>query len=73
MGGMDMKKTRADNIVEWLVSKGCKEIKSRSKYRQFSIPDRTSFYFVGKNGALRAGKNASESVSLTHTLKKVLV
>ena len=64
-----MKKTKANKVIEMLLAKGCKEVKGRSKYRTFERPDGTDFYFVGRNGALRAGKSASKSVSLTRFLK----
>lgn len=44
--------------------KGLKEVHAKtSKYRVFQIQE-GKFYFVGANGALRIGKNVSESVSL---------
>ena len=64
-----MMKTKNEKIVEWLISKGCKEIKSKSKYRQFTRPQDIEYYFVGRNGALRAGKTASDSVSISHLVK----
>ena len=58
---------KAEKIIKWLEEeRGCIELKSKSgKYRQFKRLDSTDFYFVGKNGALRAGKSASNSVSLS--------
>jgi len=65
-----MKRIKEDKIVEILLAKGCKEIKSKSKkYRKFERPGTTDFYFIGHNGALRAGKNISDSVSLTRFIK----
>ena len=65
-----MKKTKTDKIVEILLAKGCKEIESKSrKYRKFERPEKTDYYFVGKNGALRVGKNIGDSVSLTRFVK----
>jgi len=64
-----MPKLKSEKIIKYLIEKGCVEVKSRSKYRQFKRPGRDDFYFVGKNGALRAGKNASNSVSLSHLVK----
>ena len=62
---------KAERIIRWLEEeRGCTELKSKSrKYRQFKRLDSTDFYFVGKNGALRAGKSASDSVSLSHMIK----
>ena len=57
---------KRDKIIEYLIKKGCKEVESKSgKYKKFSRPAREDFYFVGRNGALRAGKNVSKSISLT--------
>ena len=65
-----MPKLKSEKIIKLLIEeKGCIEVKSRSKYRQFKRPGRDDFYFVGKNGALRAGKNASNSISLSHLVK----
>lgn len=57
-------KTLTDRVVRFLVEGlAMQEVSSRSKYRQFVKDGR--LYFVGKNGAVRAGKSASDSVSLT--------
>ena len=59
---------KRERIVKFLLEKGCIEVVCRSKkYRQFLRPGRSDYYFVGRNGALRAGKNISESISLTYT------
>ncbi len=46
-----------------------REVKSRSKYRQFTKFDPETntarHYFVGKAGAVRAGRAVSDSISLT--------
>ena len=43
-----------------------KEIPSKSsKYRTFTGRDEGHFYFVGKSGAVRSGKNSSTSISIT--------
>lgn len=56
--------TRQEIICQNLIQKGLKEVKGRtSKYRVFDRKD-GQFYFVGKNGALRVGRNVSESISL---------
>ena len=59
---------KADIIIEHLKSKGSKELPSTSrKYRKFTHPTReNAFYWVGKSGALRAGRTAGDSISLTH-------
>ena len=61
------KQTKAEKIIELILSKGCKETRSKTKkYRQFIRPDKPGiYYFVGKNGALRSGRNISSSISLT--------
>ena len=58
-------KTLTDRVVRFL-TEGLNrvEIESHSKYRAF-IKEGSSPYFVGKAGAVRAGKNASNSISLT--------
>ena len=56
----------SDRIIRFLTEGlHCNEIPSKSKYRQFKKNNTNGFYFVGKNGALRAGKNISNSISLT--------
>ena len=65
-----MKKLKkSEKVINLLLEKGCKEIKSKSKYKQFTRPGRNDFYFVGRAGALRTGKTASKSTSLTRFLK----
>ena len=57
-------KTLADRVVRFLVEGlRMQEAPSRSKYRQFT--KNGGNYFVGKAGAVRAGRSASDSVSLT--------
>lgn len=68
-----MKRKRAEQIINYLLEKGCKEVPCKPrKYRQFARSDKDGFYFVGKSGALRAGKVAGKSVSLTRLIKKKL-
>lgn len=58
--------TKAEKIIEKLKERNCIEIipsKSR-KYRQFKIPDRDMFYWIGKHGGCRVGKNSSDSMSV---------
>lgn len=57
--------SKQEVICTKLIEKGLKEVRnpSTSKYRVFDRKDGT-FYFVGKNGALRTGRNVSESISL---------
>lgn len=64
-----MKKLSAEEkVVEMLREHGCYEIQSRSKkYRTFAIrTDPVQFYFVGKKGALRKGRTASNSFSVRY-------
>ena len=58
---------KSEQVVQSLLAKGCRELPSPSrKYRKFTHPRGPDiFYFIGKAGALRAGKNASSSISLT--------
>lgn len=63
------KLTRAEKLVALLTDRGCKIVEGRSKYIQLSRPERDDFYFIGRNGALRAGRSASSSVSLTDKIK----
>lgn len=68
-------KTKQEKVVAFLLKRGCIELPSTSKkYRKFShINDKDSFYFVGNKGALRAGKNISDSISLRINFNKVKV
>ena len=66
-----------EKIVQFLKERGSTELPSKSrKYRKFTYPNQApnskkeTFYWVGKKGALRAGPAASNSVSITHYLKK---
>lgn len=43
------------------------EVDSKSRYKRFVGPGGRIF-FVGKNGAVRTGKNASSSFSITHNI-----
>ena len=48
-----------------LLELGFTEIPCKSrKYRAFQHPGKHTTYFIGKRGALRAGENASKSISL---------
>jgi len=59
-------KTLTDRVVRFLVE-GLKrqEHPSKNKYRKFTGSIPISFYWIGKAGAVRAGKNPTNSVSLT--------
>ena len=61
--------TRQDIICQKLARIRCKEVRGKTaKYRVFDRKN-GQFYFVGKNGALRVGRNVSESVSLPVNLR----
>jgi hypothetical protein len=59
----------SDKIIEYLKeTHGAVEVTSPSrKYRKFTTNKST--YWVGRNGALRAGDTVSDSVRLTEFLK----
>lgn len=63
------KQTKRDKIVESLLKAGHEEMECKSgKYRQFTVMGRDEeFFFVGKKGALRIGKCATKSLSLTNS------
>jgi hypothetical protein len=58
--------TKTEKIVNELIKRGCTEVipSKSSKYRQFKISHREEFYWVGRSGALRVGKNSSHSMSI---------
>ena len=60
------KQTQQDKIVKWFLSIGFTEMECRSgKYRQLKSAQPKYFYFIGRKGAVRAGKCASKSFSIT--------
>jgi hypothetical protein len=64
------KETKREKVVALLLDRGCAEVESNSrKYRTFKSPNSADkYYFVGRKGALRFGKNVSNSSSLTRHL-----
>ncbi len=68
-------KTLTDRVVRYLVERRCmREVTSKSRFRQFINNTGDQNYFVGSSGAIRAGRTASDSVSLTdqvHRLMKI--
>lgn len=66
--------TQREEIEGVLEAVGCRRITCRlSKYHVWSDPTRVGrYFFVGRNGALRAGKNATASISLTDTVPAFL-
>lgn len=68
-----MKRRIADKIAEYLEASGMVEIESPSqKFRRFKKKNegRESFYWLGRKGAVRAGRTLSESISVTHLIKE---
>lgn len=61
-----MKTNLQEKGAQQMIALGRKEVKSKSrKYRAFQRPDKAGyFYFIGKRGAIRFGKNASSSISV---------
>lgn len=65
-------KTLTDRVIRYLLEAlRAKEINSRSKYRHFVVDGKRN-YFVGSAGALRTGKNASSSISITDHAHRVI-
>ena len=71
--------TKADRLLaalEAFYGMRLHEVKGRStKYRVFQHPDRNpgdGFFYIGKAGALRAGRTIGESVSLESFAKRLL-
>lgn len=67
-------KTLTDRVIRYMIE-GLKkqEHSSKNKYRKF-YRDENTFYWVGKAGAVRAGKNISNSISVTvhfHSLTRI--
>jgi len=75
-----MAQTLTQKLVAYLLSKGFVEVPSTSsKYRKFQSPTfqsptgpRSEFYFVGRSGAVRVGKNSSTSHSVTDSVRRQL-
>lgn len=66
-------KSLTDRVIRYLVEgRGLQEVASRSKYRQFTDPDIDTNYFVGKAAAVRSGKCASNSRSLTDFIHRTM-
>lgn len=62
----ETKKMKVIRLVERLGYQ--KDGADRSKYTAFKIAGSDQRYFVGDNGALRCGRTASESISISHLL-----
>lgn len=66
----ELPKTLTDRVVRFLIE-GLKreELPSKNRYRKFKGKNiDSSFYWVGKNGAVRAGRTVSDSVSITDAI-----
>lgn len=64
-GGLVTKETKQDKGAQIMLNRGFEEIPGKSKkYRVFKNPKRDILYFIGKRGAIRAGKNVSSSYSI---------
>jgi len=67
------KQTVQEKICEWLVGRGFEEVKPTTvKYRRFKSRKEGFFYFVGKKGAVRAGRVVSSSLSITDRIKQMM-
>ena len=67
------KRTRVEKMCDSLILSGFKEDRFKSgKYRCFKVTDINLYFYVGRNGALRCGKNIAHSVSWgIHTKKRL--
>lgn len=65
------KQTKQQQICSKLESAGYQKdrMAKTAKYIVYLIPNSDKKYFVGKNGALRKGKNIADSISLTDLIK----
>lgn len=63
--------TKQQTICKKLENIGCTLDRNAktAKYIVYSIPGSDKKWFVGKNGALRKGKNVSDSLSFSHLVK----
>jgi hypothetical protein len=72
------KLTLRDRIIRFFVEGlGMEELESISaKYRKFQSKgskERGTFYFLGKSGGVRVGKNISNSISISSHIKNNMV
>lgn len=74
------KATIRQKLIEQLIAEGHTEVQPKRRtgstpnYVTFDIPGSPDqFYFVGKAGALRKGRTASESISLEGPARDILV
>jgi hypothetical protein len=59
------KKTQQEILINGLQKTGWKQVDNRSRYLAFENPQFDLRLFVGNRGALRAGKNATDSHSIS--------
>lgn len=67
--------SRQQKILDYLKARGCWEVVSPSR-KYICLARNTfpgEFYFLGKNGAVRAGRTVSDSVSVTSYFRRPLV
>lgn len=59
--------TKAERAIKFLIDRGSREISSSSrKYHKLTCPGKPDrFYWVGKAGAVRVGRTAGDSISVT--------
>ena len=68
------RRTNSEKMCDTLLASGFKEDKWRSgKYRVFETGVNGMLFYVGKNGALRVGKNQTKSNAWTDATKKRLI
>lgn len=68
------RETKAQRAVALLEARGWHETKSTSdKYRKFAKVGQDSYYWVGRNGALRHGVTVTSSYSCTDMLKHAAI
>ena len=69
-----MRQTLQERIARFLIQhKNLTELKSpSSKFRRFSHSEEVRYYWIDKNGSVRAGSSLSSSVSLTTLIQGMM-
>ena len=69
------KQTQQERIVDALISQGYRRVVNArsSKYITLENTDPDRKLFIGKAGAIRMGKNATDSISVTDRMKAKLL
>jgi hypothetical protein len=63
-----MSRNLQDRLADALRARGFSELPHSSRrFRKFATSREESFYFVGRSGALRVGRNVTDSISLERT------